>query len=185
MNGTAYYSCKFFEPYEHGSGKAPLAELLLNDPIHRDLLTGKERELVFTWIDSNGIYFGTWDYTSSGPILSPIEDAKRELVAVMREPESGCAECHGDSRRFENDWINISNPGASRVLRAPLAKSASDPPEVAGLALCRKREFPQDFLRLGIMSNGQYEHAVKELKMFPTQANMLSREQAPTHISLL
>ena len=169
MNGTAYYSCKFFEPYEHGSGKAPLAELLLNDPIHRDLLTGKERELVFTWIDSNGIYFGTWDYTSSGPILSPIEDAKRELVAVMREPESGCAECHGDSRRFENDWINISNPGASRVLRAPLAKSASDPPEVAGLALCRKREFPQDFLRLGIMSNGQYKHAVKELKMFPTQ----------------
>ena len=169
MNGTAFYSCKFFEPYDHGSGKAPLAELLLNDPVHRDLLSREERELVFTWIDSNGLYYGTWDYTASGPILTPIEEAKRELLAIMREPASGCAECHADSKRFENDWINIANPGASRILRAPLARSDSDPKEIAGLALCRRRPFPQDFLRLGIMSNGQYEHAVKELKMFPTQ----------------
>ena len=163
MNGTAYYSCKFFEPYEHGSGKAPLADLLLNDPIHRDLLTQEERELVFTWIDSNGIYYGTWDYTASGPILKPIEDAKRELVALMREPENGCAKCHADSQRFENDWINIANPEASRILRAPLAK------ESAGLAICRDRAFPQDFLRLGVMSNGRYEHAVRALSKFPTQ----------------
>lgn len=169
MNGTAFYSCKFFAPYEHGSGAAPLADLLLNDPIHRDLLSQRERELVFTWIDSNGIYYGTWDYTASGPILTPIEEAKRELVALMRAPESGCAECHADSRRFENDWINIARPEASRILRAPLAKSDADPAEIAGLQLCRNRPFPQDFLRLGIMSNGQYEHAVKELKMFPTQ----------------
>ena len=169
MNGTAFYSCKFFEPYEHGSGAAPLAELLLNDPVHRELLTREERELVFTWIDSNGIYYGTWDYTASGPILTPIEEAKRELVAVMRAPESGCAQCHGDSRRFENDWINISRPESSRILRAPLAKRSEDPKEFAGLQLCRNRSFDQDFLRLGIMSNGQYEHAVKELKMFPTQ----------------
>ncbi|MBR4753522.1 MAG: hypothetical protein IK077_17385 [Thermoguttaceae bacterium] len=169
MNGTAYYSCKFFEPYEHGSGKAPLADMLLNDPVHKDLLTREERELVFTWIDSNGIYYGTWDYTASGPILTPIEEAKRELVALMNAPESGCSKCHADSRRFENDWINIANPEASRILRAPLAKRESDPKEIAGLALCRDRAFPQDFLRLGIMSNGQYEHAVKELRMFPTQ----------------
>ena len=169
MNGTAYYSCKFFEPYEHGSAKAPLAELLLHDPVHQDLLTREERELVFTWIDSNGIYFGTWDYTASGPILTPIEDAKRELLAIMRAPENGCAKCHADSRRFENDWINVANPESSRILRAPLAKSDDDPKNSAGLALCRDRAFPQDFLRLGIMSNGQYEHSVKELKMFPTQ----------------
>ena len=169
MNGTAFYSCKFFEPYEHGSGAAPLAELLLNDPLHRGILTREERELVFTWIDSNGLYYGTWDYTASGPILKPIEKAKSELVALMKEPENGCANCHGDSRRFENDWINIAEPRASRILRAPLAKSETDPKEFAGLEICRDRAFPQDFLRLGIMSNGQYEHAVKELEMFPTQ----------------
>lgn len=169
MNGTAYYSCKFFEPYEHGSGKAPLADILLNDPVHKGLLTQEERELVFTWIDSNGIYYGTWDFTASGPILKPIESAKGELIALMNAPESGCSECHADSRRFENDWINIANPESSRILRAPLAKLDADPLAAAGLALCRSRAFPQDFLRLGIMSNGQYEHAVKELRMFPTQ----------------
>ncbi|MGI6402558.1 MAG: LamG-like jellyroll fold domain-containing protein [Thermoguttaceae bacterium] len=169
MNGTAYYSCKFFEPYEHGSAKAPLADILLNDELHRDLLTREERELVFTWIDSNGIYYGTWDYTQSGPILTPIEDARRELAALLSEPESGCAQCHGNFARFENDWINIENPESSRVLRAPLAPSDDDPKEIAGLAICRDRKFPQDFLRLGVMSDGRYEHAVKELKMFPTQ----------------
>ncbi len=173
MNGTAHYSCKFFAPYEHGSGAAPLAKLLLEDPIHRELLTKEERELVFTWIDSNGLYFGSWDYTASGPLLAPWEDAKRELIAVMEAPENGCASCHADEsgrvRRFENDWINLERPEASRILRAPLAKSEGEKNASTGLALCRARKFDQKFLRLGVMSGGQYEHAVKELRMFPTQ----------------
>jgi len=165
MNGTAYWSCKIFEPYEHGSGNAPLADILLSEPHKTDAnLTQAERELIFTWIDSNGLYFGTWDYTKTGAYAKEYVPTKNKLIGVMKE--SACVECHLDDKknvkRFD-DWINLEHPSRSRILRAPLAK------EAGGESLCRNRKFDQSFSRLGLMFQSGYEHAVKDLDKFPTQ----------------
>jgi len=165
MNGTAYWSCKIFDPYEHGSGNAPLAKVLLSEP-HRTHanLTRAEQELLFTWIDSNGIYHGTWDYTRSGARANEYATAQSKLIAVMKQ--NRCAECHldahGNVKRFD-DWINLERPEHSRILRAPLAEDAG------GVALCRNRAFNQTFSRLGLMFQSGYEHAVRNLDEFPTQ----------------
>jgi len=165
MNGTAYWSCKIFDPYEHGSGNAPLASVLLSEP-HRTFapLTQTERELIFAWIDSNGLYFGTWDYTKAGPRNHEYPMARNRLIAEMRQ--SRCAECHlndqNEVRRFD-DWINFEYPERSRILRAPLAKNAG------GAALCRGRTFDQSVSRRGLMFQSGYAHGVLPLDRFPTQ----------------
>ena len=180
MNGTAFWSCKIFAPYSHGSGNAPLTDILLSDP-HRSVvdLTDRERELIFAWIDSNGLYYGTWNYTKAGPIVNAWNEARGDLLGVMKE--AGCAECHGDAagniHRFENDWINLQRPEMSRILRAPMAGSAEHPGWIQhgtsengfGLGICRHEKVDSNYRRLGILSGGLYEHSVKELQMFPTQ----------------
>lgn len=169
MNGTAHWSCKVFGPYSHGSGNAPLADILLREP-HRRLLARTERELLFAWMDSNGVYFGTWDYTEAGPTAKPYLKAVAEVKAVMRE--AGCVRCHADAkgqiRRFDQ-WINLDTPELSRVLRAPLAVSETAAGGY-GLALCRDRPVDQTFSRKGLIYGFGYAHAVKELASFPTQA---------------
>lgn len=168
MNGTAFWSCKVFEPYEHGSGKAPLAEILLKEPhLNATELTPAERKTLFTWIDGNGIYFGTWDYTETGPYCHEYNAAKRELCDVMQR--NSCVECHGDQNgkihRFD-DWINFENPRMSRVLRAPLDPNDKD---AHGVGLCRDRKLDPNFSRCGLMFKSGYEHAVRPLDQFPTQ----------------
>ncbi len=168
MNGTAYWSCKVFEPYAHGSGKAPLADILLKEP-HKSRLTQREREEVFAWMDSNGLYFGTWDYTMAGPTAKPYLEAVARVKEVMKE--AGCAQCHasekGEIKRFDQ-WINLDAPELSRVLRAPLPASTTAEGGY-GLALCRDRKVDQTFSRKGLIYGFGYAHAVKELDSFPTQ----------------
>ncbi len=173
MNGTAYWSCKIFDPYEHGSGNAPLVDILLKDP-HKETvgLSDAERELLFTWIDSNGLYFGTWDYTKTGAFAREYNVGREELKGVMKE--AGCVKCHADEngniRRFD-DWMNLETPEFSRILRAPLpdSKLKGTPENGYGLGLCRDRKVAQNFSRLGLMFQSGYEHAVKNLDQFPTQ----------------
>ncbi|MCL1922024.1 MAG: hypothetical protein FWG50_13300, partial [Kiritimatiellaeota bacterium] len=123
MNGTAYWSCKVFDPYQHGSGKASLADVLLA-PMHSDILTDEERELMFAWMDSNGIYFGTWDFTRVPPEAEAYKRAAAAIKSVMKKAD--CASCHADGngniKRFDN-WINLERPEMSLVLRAPLPQS--------------------------------------------------------------
>ena len=169
MNGTAHWSCKIFEPYQHGSGNSPLADALLkNNPD----LPVTDRELLFAWIDSNGLFFGTWDYTKTGAFAREYNVAKEDIKAVMRE--SGCVKCHADEngniKRFD-DWINLQTPELSRILRAPLPDSngKGTPENGYGLGFCRDRKVAQNFSRLGLMFQSGYEHAVRNLDEFPTQ----------------
>lgn len=168
MNGTAYWSCKVFDPYTHGSGKAILADVLLQEP-HRDKLTQTERETIFAWMDSNAIYFGTWDYTATGPTSKPFLKAVQRVKTVMQE--AGCVQCHandkGEIKRFDQ-WINLQRPEMSRVLRAPLPPSQSAEGGY-GLALCRNRKVDQSFSSKGVIYGFGYAHAVKNLEDFPTQ----------------
>jgi hypothetical protein len=168
MNGTAYWACKVFGPYEHGSGKAILAEMLLS-PTHSNLLSYAEKELVFAWMDSNAMYAGTWDYTQAPPRLTAYSKTVEALKAVMRE--AGCVTCHADDKgnikRFDN-WINFDKPEMSTILRAPLPLSQTEE-EGYGLALCRARKVDQAFSRRGVFYNFGYAHSVKNLDTFPTQ----------------
>ncbi|MDR1385068.1 MAG: hypothetical protein LBJ67_14640 [Planctomycetaceae bacterium] len=162
MNGTAHWSAKIFEPYQHGSGNATLADIVCNKT-HSPDLTENERELLLAWIDSNGLYYGTWNYTKDGYALSCVPKLQGELKNVMLE--AGCGKCHENLARFESDWINLENPQLSRVLRAPLAKESDG----LGLEFCRDAKVDPNWRRLQMVTNSTYAHAVKALEQFPSQ----------------
>jgi len=164
MNGTALWSSKLFAPRAHGSGAAPLAALLVGG--HDGLipeLTRKERDLLLAWIDTNGVYYGTWDRTASGCDIKGWNAMRQALVAKM--DGAGCLECHGSDGNisyFENDWVNLENPLNSRILRAPLAEGGDG----HGLAWCRKRPVTPENQRLHLLWSG-YAHAVQPPEAFP------------------
>jgi hypothetical protein len=168
MNGTAYWSCKVFDPYEHGSGKAILADTLLK-PMHSEILTKAEKELVFAWMDSNAMYAGTWDCTLAPPCLPAYRKTVNVLKGAMKE--AGCVTCHADDKgvmkRFDN-WINFDKPEMSTILRAPLPQSFAAKGGY-GLALCRDRKVDQNFSRRGVFYGFGYLHSVQDLDKFPTQ----------------
>ena len=168
MNGTSFYSAQIFPPYAIGSPAAPLARVVVDGDLgHKDRfkMARLERDLVLAWIDGNGPYHGTWNYTPRAFRLGDWQNTKKQLVAEMAA--AGCVKCHdasGKGGRFENDWFNYENPEWSRILRAPLAGDG----EGYGEALCRDAKIDA-FRRLRVFSTGRYEHAVKPLDKFPRQ----------------
>jgi len=164
MNGTALWSSQIFKPREHGSGNAPLAQILAegHDGYIPDL-TRPERDLLMAWIDTNGLYYGTWHYTPSGCSIRHWGKTRQALVAQMQS--AGCLECHGNGGNvtyFENDWINLRDPELSRILRAPLPEGG----EGHGLAWCRRRKVGPDRQRVHLLWRG-YAHAVQAPEAFP------------------
>ncbi|MBI2927429.1 MAG: hypothetical protein HYY24_17165 [Verrucomicrobia bacterium] len=171
MNGTAHWSCQIFPPRGHGSGAAPLAKLLLEGHGGRIAsLTRQERDLLMAWIDSNGLYHGTWNYTKHGHALAEWPRVKQALVSEMQT--AGCVRCH--AQKFESDWFNLQTPAMSRILRAPLPKDA----EGFGLSLCRDRKVdPRP--RVQLLVNG-YAHAVQPVEAFaPKPVNPPDPSGAP------
>ncbi len=158
MNGTALWSAQIFPPRSHGSGAAPLAEVLVSG--HEGQipdLTRPERDLLMAWIDSNGLYYGTWNRTDSGCALACWATMKSALASEMQR--AGCLQCHGQNGQltyFENDWVNLETPELSRILRAPLGVAGAG----LGLAWCRDRQVTADRQRLHLLWNG-YAHAVQ------------------------
>ena len=161
MNGTSLWSARIFEPRTHGSGAAPLAQLLVEGHGGRiPHLTRAERDLLMAWMDSNGLYHGSWDYTRHGCAIKEWSTIRQSVMTQMRA--AGCMSCH-DQSRFENDWINLKDPQYSRILRAPLAKGADG----WGLGLCRQRKASSD-RRVKLLWNG-YAHAVQPVESFPVR----------------
>jgi len=158
MNGTAFWSSQIFQPRSHGSGAAPLAKLLLAGHGGRIAgLTRTERDLLMAWMDSNGLYHGSWDSTKHGCQLTEWPSVKKTLMAGMKQ--AGCVRCHGNG--FESDWFNLQRPELSRILRAPLPAGADG----YGLGLCRDRKVDPKWQRVRLLWNG-YAHAVKPLDAF-------------------
>lgn len=177
MNGTAWWSSQLFGPRKHGSGAAPLAQLLVSGHGgHIPNLTRPERDLLLAWIDSNGLYHGTWDYNANGCAIKGWKQTKDALILEMQA--AGCLRCHGDGRRvaaFENDWINLQSPQLSRILRAPLGEGKSG----FGLGLCRDRKADPQRQRTRLLWKG-YAHAVQTLEYFAPQPFVpASREGNP------
>lgn len=163
MNGTALWSSQIFAPRRHGSGAAPLAKILVSGHDgHIPDLTRKERDLLMAWIDSNGVYHGTWDCNANGCAIKEWKNLQAGLVGEMQA--AGCLRCHGNAGKiayFDGDWINLKDPPLSRLLRAPLAKGS----EGLGLALCRDRQVDPQRQRIHLLWNG-YAHAVQPPEAF-------------------
>ncbi len=158
MNGTSLWSARIFPPRSHGSGSAPLAEILANGHDgHIKDLSRAERDLLMAWIDTNGLYHGTWDYSKHGCRVKAWNGIRGALAGEMKA--AGCNRCHGG--RFENDWINLQRPELSRILRAPLAKGKKG----FGLGLCRDVKADPN-QRVRILATGHYLHAVTPLNAF-------------------
>ncbi len=166
MNGTAYWSSQIFGPRSHGSGAAPLAALLVEG--HGGRIPGlsrTERDLLLAWIDSNGLYYGSWDYTEDGCATKEWKTVKQGLTAEMQA--AGCVNCHGETNKlayFESDWFNLQRPELSRILRAPLAKGAAG----FGLGLCRDRKVNSKQQRILLLRDG-YAHAIQPVDKFARQ----------------
>ena len=163
MNGTALWSSQLFPPRGHGSGAAPLADVLVggHDGQISDL-TRQERDLLMAWIDTNGLYYGTWNTTPNGCAILGWGKMRNELTARMKQ--AGCLDCHGDGNNisyFENDWVNLQKPELSRILRAPLAAK-----EDGGLGWCRQQKVDASRQRVHLLWRG-YAHAVQPPEAFP------------------
>jgi hypothetical protein len=175
MNGTALWSSKLFAPRSHGSGAAPLAQLLVSGHGGRiPELTRRERDLLMAWIDSNGLYHGTWDYTKHGCAIASWKETQQAVLDAMQK--AGCRECHA---AVENDWINLERPELSRLLRAPTAKSADG----LGLALCRQRKVDPKRPRVRLLWNG-YAHAVQPPEKFPSEPRIRPNDDGQPVVSL-
>ena len=164
MNGTALWSSQIFPPRFHGSGAAPLADVICSghDGQIPDM-TRAERDLMMAWIDTNGLYYGTWNRTASGCAIADWPAMKSALAAEM--DKAGCLDCHGQAGQplyFENDWVNLEQPEYSRLLRAPLAPGDAG----YGLGWCRARQVTPDRQRLHLLRGG-YAHAVQPPEVFP------------------
>ncbi|HUU94084.1 MAG TPA: hypothetical protein VM238_23065, partial [Phycisphaerae bacterium] len=171
MNGTSLWSAKLFPPRSHGSGAASLANVLVKgDKGHKDRfgdLSRRERDLLLAWIDTNGLYHGTWDYTQHGCSVKAWGGIRGALVAEMQK--AGCARCHGDGKRvlrFESDWFNLERPEFSRILRAPLPKDKDG----YGRGLCRDRKVDPAAQRVCLLVGGTYVHAVTPVEKFAVKA---------------
>jgi len=163
MNGTSRWNAQIFPPRSHGSGVAPLAKLLISGHEGRIKdLSRAERDLIMAWIDSNGLYHGTWDYTDNGCRIDAWTETKNALVNRM--DAAGCMNCHNNKGKvlFENDWINFKDPHLSRILRAPLAKTAKG----YGLANCRERKLDPNRRRVRMFYTGGYVHHVLPVENF-------------------
>ena len=125
-------SSDILPPRTIGSGAAPLGDLLVSG--HQGRIAGvtrAERDLVMAWMDGNSNYYGTWDYTQHAT-CEAILRLKGPLTSAMQE--AGCVKCHQPGH-IGSDWVNLKRPEWSRIVRAPLAKSAGG----LGLQWCRKR----------------------------------------------
>ena len=162
MNGTSFWSAQIFGPYGHGSGAAPLARRLVGG--HKGRIKGlsrSERDLMLAWIDTNGLYHGTWDYAPGGSEIRSWKSTKNELIGEMHA--AGCMKCHGGKGPggFENDWFNLRRPEWSRILRAPLARGADG----FGAGLCQRRKVDSSQPRLRMLWRG-YRHAATPIQQW-------------------
>lgn len=174
MNGTAHYSSQLFAPRSHGSGAAPLARLLVEGHGGRlPDLSRRDRDLLLAWIDSNGLYHGSWDYSQHGCAIQAWQEVQKNVRTAM--DQARCTTCHSV---VESDWINLERPELSRVLRAPLAKGGGG----FGEALCRQRKVEAAEQRLRLLWKG-YAHAVQTLDKFERRTVKPRQDDSPAVVS--
>jgi len=131
-NNGSVHTAEILDPLTHGSGAAPLADLLVEGHEGRiKKMTQAEKDLLLAWMDGNCNYYGTWNYTQHAVCNAGFSAADKLLVEMEK---AGCLVCH--EKKIGNDWINLKTPDRSRILRAPMAQIDGG----MGLGWCRDRE---------------------------------------------
>ncbi len=87
-HNASVHTSKLLRPRTIGSGGAPLAEILVKR--HPEIARA-ERDLMLAWMDTNGNYYGSWDYTQHAT-CDAVMTTRGPLSAVMQA--AGCNQCH-------------------------------------------------------------------------------------------
>jgi hypothetical protein len=131
-----------FRPLESGARASKLTELI--ESKHGDVVLDPEsRQKIYTWIEANVPYYGTYDHTRPG--LRGSRDAVQGtpwFPAFEEVYRRRCGDCHGAEFYVVNNglhhtWLNLTHPEWSRALIAPLSRDAG------GLALCKPQNGKQ------------------------------------------
>jgi mono/diheme cytochrome c family protein len=109
--------------YTYGSRASRLAKML-EAGHHGVALSQGEWARLAAWIDTNGVYYDR--YESAYPDRVLFNGATR--AALSEVTNRRCASCHGKGGdgRYGTWWLSLNrrDPGLSRALMAPLARSA-------------------------------------------------------------
>ncbi|MFV1966487.1 MAG: hypothetical protein ACC628_13770 [Pirellulaceae bacterium] len=121
------------QPYQFGSGTSKLVTLLKQG--HEKVeLSRDEWQILLTWIDNNGLYFGTfvsvhdWGRWGYRPQAS-------DMHAVRAIQKRRCVACHAGVDLARPGWIDPRDPRATLFLTAPLVG------EAGGQGKCRPPVF--------------------------------------------
>ncbi len=184
MNGTAHYSNQLLPVKSHGSATAPLAKVIMSGHKNRfPNMTKREKDLIMAWIDSNGLYYGNFNYTKHGYTSHDFNTTCKKLLNKMKE--AGCVSCHPAERAPQSgvamtrDWVNLQKPEFSRILRAPLAKGKNG----FGAEICRNHKMDPRRKRITILKSKRYEHAVKPLSFFPIKKMPEIQKGGKAHVT--
>ena len=125
-----------FIPRASGSCVSRIVELI--DENHGDVtVDDKSRRKLYSWIEANIPYYGTYEHTRPGTAGSRDARTGKWIDQLTESFNRRCAKCHGNLDRQQNrhsTWVNLTHPEFSRMLNAPLAKSAG------GLERCREKD---------------------------------------------
>ena len=110
-------------PLTYGSRVSPLMRML--DEGHGGVTLTPEEDLrLATWVDANGVYYDRYEL-GGRPNRSIFAGGPADRIGEVYSRR--CAECHGPSDGTGGTWwltLNRRDPALSRMLRAPLARSA-------------------------------------------------------------
>lgn len=110
-------------PYTYGSKVSRLTRLLRAGH-HGVQLSAEEWERLLTWIDCNGVYYDRYE-TGHYPDRRIFTGSVRQTLQQVFERR--CVSCHSrDDGRQDTWWLSLNwrEPGNSRMLSAPLARTA-------------------------------------------------------------
>ena len=131
-----------FQPLKTGSHVSKVVSLI--EKGHGAVkMDDDSRRRLYTWIEANVPYYGTYEHTRPGTPGS--RDAwwgkpwlQRDIASIYHDR---CASCHGQanpqdahSETIHPTWINLTHPRYSRMLNAPLAKTAG------GIQRCKAKD---------------------------------------------
>ena len=112
------------EPLAFGSHKSKLIDVLRTTHKDRVRLSERERLGLVMWIDGNAPYDAEF-INKRVPVQPYNLAADTDLRGALADVHSRrCAQCHEPAAVTRLDWVNLSDPKASRFLSAPLAASA-------------------------------------------------------------
>lgn len=127
-------SAKNWKPLSTGSRVSKLIAQMEKEPCNVEM-DDESRRRIYTWIEANVPYYGTYEHTRPGRSGSRDAFENESWANDFNQAfRSSCAACHGGHRVT---WINLTRPEWSRALMAPLARSAG------GLELCKPKNKKQ------------------------------------------